>query len=349
MQASGAVLAVSICVLVWGADARAQQAVISGPRVPVEYTNVPDEMSAGCVHNGADPHQVLYTEPLDAAGCPLIWDTFDFDVTEHVAADVDALANCQDGYFAELIAWPASVVDMLVSFEGDLPDPPGSAVYYEKQTGVTGFLWEQANLCNAGGGFDGGVDDVDGLELWGDLDVDDANMFSLVGDPGGTSVWSYLGGPPVPVPYISQATIFVAVQSLGFAGVAAEVDVDALMVWDEFCDGMWGVAGGDTVVFSIRAAANWDGGEIVVLNPAGGASFLNHGGHLWDTAFPVAATLGGDTEEVDAIEAAFVDALPREVDIPTLSEWGLVVLVLMLIAAGMFFTVRRPYPARRSI
>ena len=34
------------------------------------------------------------------------------------------------------------------------------------------------------------------------------------------------------------------------------------------------------------------------------ASFLNHGGHLWDTAFPVANTFGLNSENVNAIESA---------------------------------------------
>jgi hypothetical protein len=174
-------------------------------------------------------------------------------------------------------------------------------------------------------------------------------MFSLVGDPGGTSVWSFLGGPPLPVPYISKTTIWNAVVALGFTGVEAQVDLDALMVWDELCDGGWGIAGGDTIVFSIAAAANWDGGELVVLDPAGLPSFLNHGGHLWNTAFPVAATFGVGTEEVDGIEAAFVDALPQEGEIPTVSEWGLIILALLLLTGGAILIVRRSYRVRRVV
>ncbi len=345
-------IAFTVLILASSSDVTAQQEVVGGTRVPVEYSNLPDEMAAGCIQDGADPHQVLYTEPIDGPGCPYILDTFDFNVTEHLAADVDALANCQDAYFAELIAWPSSVVDLLISFEGD-PPVPGSAVYYEMRGGAVGRLWSQVSLCNAGGGVDGSVEDVDGLELWGELDIDDANMFSLVGDPGGISVWSFLGDPPLPVPYISRATIFAAVQSLGFTGVEAQVDVDAIMVWNEHCDGEWGVAGADTIVFSIRAAANWDGGEIVELRNLGvgpnEAFFLDHGGHLWDTAFSVAAAFGVTTEEVDGIEAAFVEALPREGDIPTVSDWGLIILMLMLLTAGALYIVRRSRLARRTI
>ena len=143
------------------------------------------------------------------------------------------------------------------------------------------------------------------------------------------------------------------------------------------CDnggGLWNF--GDTIVFGIRAAAGWHGGEIVVLPFGAAPAFLFHGGHLWDD-------VAGDEpnvhfglpgfDEVDGIEATpnkddlfgarklgnartletpdgCMDADGKykadgsvcpggaqgaaDPAVPAVTEWGLVVMVPLVLAAG---------------
>ena len=134
--------------------------------------------------------------------------------------------------------------------------------------------------------------------------------------------------------YVAQSVIQNSVQYLDYVGPS--VDLDALMVWDVDPLGTW--SNGDAIIFSIRGAGNWDGGEIVVKEfSVAGARFLNHGDHLWNTAFDVQTAFGVDTEEVDAIEA-----YPTWYQqTPTLTQWGLIILVALLIASGVFIMLRR--------
>ena len=148
-----------------------------------------------------------------------------------------------------------------------------------------------------------GVSDVDGLEVWGPEGSDDANRYSLYGDPsvgvlGRTSVWAY--NPPS-TPYISAAQIAAAI---GHEELESEIDLDAMMIYDIGGDDTFGA--GDSIMFSIAPVGGFDGGEIWVWTFGAGASFLNHGGHLWDTAFDVKSTFGltgNYAENVNALEA----------------------------------------------
>ena len=126
-------------------------------------------------------------------------------------------------------------------------------------------------------------DDLDALETYGPDQNDDANRASYMGDPGGFSVWDWNGGAPAG--WFPKADIVAAIATLGWSGDEESVDIDALMT------------SSDEIIFSIRANGNWDGGELVVMtlgNPRG-AAFLNHGMHLWNTAFNVQAAFGVNT------------------------------------------------------
>jgi hypothetical protein len=83
------------------------------------------------------------------------------------------------------------------------------------------------------------------------------------------------------------------------------MDVDAIMTF------------GPQVTYSIRPVTfpvpgpsgpvlvTFDGGEIWEYNGAGTPTkFLDHGGHLWNTAFDVRGTFGVLSENVDALEGA---------------------------------------------
>lgn len=321
--------------------------------IPVEFSDYTDRMAETGIPtpadwglNGADPRQVLYTEPPDVPGPLYPCNTFDFSDIE--PGEVDALANGGDALFYELRRNQAT---LLVSFQGD---PPSAgipiAVWYELPVvppgpNSTGPRWAKFQLVND----PNTLNDLDALEVWGPndstglCDGDDADFYSLQGDPGGVSIFWYNKANGVSTPYVFQPVIQAAVVSLGYTGPT--VDLDALMLYENLGilgDHIWNT--GDTIIFSIRAAGNWDGGEIVVLGwnavPGAGAFFLYHDSHTWNTAFPVATTFDLDpaTEEVDAIEA-YPYNYPTQT--PTLTQWGLIILVALLIASTVFIVLRR--------
>jgi hypothetical protein len=274
----------------------AQQQGAAKGDTAVEFTTLKDVDQTGA----RDAQQVLYTQPPDAAGAPFPRNTFDFHSPDPDTTypDVDALANCGDAYFHEVATDQA---DLLISFQGD---PNGNAVYYEKpDAGGRGVKWTQLQLDRDTLTIKPSRE-LDALEVWGPVGSDDANCWSEMGDPGNVSVWIMNHGA-----YITHATIVTAVVALGCSLSTQDslnLDLDGLMVWDGNFNGLWDY--GDSIIFSIRATGrppkNWDGGEIVVLPFNGPPTFLNHGGHLWNTAFNVQSAFGVNTEEVDAIEAS---------------------------------------------
>lgn len=182
---------------------------------------------------------------------------------------VDAMANVGDALFDSVINNTSA---LLVSAKGD----PIAPIMYETIPGGVG-IWAMPPQIDQHG-----VTDLTALEVWGPEMYPDANRYSLAGDPG-WSVYAFPGGGLVTPQQIATA--------IGAPNLT--VDLDALMV------------NGETYLFSIAPAGPFDGGEIWVWNSAnpapGSASFLNHGGHLWDTAFNVTGILG--SEDVDALEA----------------------------------------------
>jgi hypothetical protein len=214
----------------------------------------------------------------------------------------------------------------------------GTSVYMEDIGANTSPKWSQVDLVND----TKTVDELDGLEVWGPYGSDDADYYSLIGDPVdpglGAKVSVFYWSPPAgpSIFYVPHSDIVNAVRSLGFTGDSLFVDLDALMVWDGDYDQVWNDP--DMIIFSIRESGNWDGGEIVVLPFGGPASFLNHGGHLWNTAFGVGAAFDVPTEEVDAIEAYPQQPRPQT---PALTAWGLVVLVALLIVSTVFVLLKR--------
>lgn len=214
-------------------------------------------------------------------------DVFDFNL------QVDAQANLADTLFFEVISDQSA---LLFSVETD-PD-----IYFEQRKVPLGDLWadDVTDIDNMNTVFD-----LNSLEVWG-LDgpgFDDSDRFSLLGDPeftgfGKTSVFAYDSENEIVTPYISTIELANAI------GVPeALFDLDGLMAFDldenaEFENGDW-------VLFSIQpiASVGIDGGEIYVYEKGVGASFLFHGGHLWDTDFDVSGTFNLTSENIDALEA----------------------------------------------
>lgn len=201
------------------------------------------------------------------------------------------------------------------------------SVLYESISGENGFWAKPPQIDQAG------VNDLDGLEVWSsvsptssqvpsppDPTLDDADMYSLLNDPlingTRTSVWYYNPTTQISSSYLTAAQIATAINRPDIANLANIIDLDGLMVSDGGVIGTWDNS--DAILFSVMPIdANLDG--FITPNINGGdidggeiwswqfgqqfAQFLDHGGHLWDTAFNVRQATGAVNENVDALEA----------------------------------------------
>jgi hypothetical protein len=217
----------------------------------------------------------------------LLWDgngnvTDGFDYGDEF--QVNAMANIRDALFYEVIE---NRVPLLFSTSGDKPAP----ILYEKTNGKGG-IWATVPQINKNG-----VRELDGLEVWGPDEIPDANRYSLENDPifdaTGRRIAVHndvsLGvGFRNPAFYVDELAAAIGLDS----SLWNRFDLDGLMTYD------------DDILFSIAPVGDFDGGEIWTWKKGGGAAqFLNHGGHLWDTAFDVRGTFGTASENVDALEA----------------------------------------------
>ena len=270
-----------------------------------DFSNALDRDAAGV----PDREQVVAWDGLggvrdsfDYSGSRLAYPGADIDL------EVDGLASSFDSLFSDVRADKAA---LLFSAQGD-PN-----VLYELATGFPGApagfgTWATAADVDAMNP----PTDTDALEVWGKDDEDDSERYSLAGDPivqfaGGArkvAVWRFPGpaGPSSPLTFTSDLAASIDMQ-FGFGGsgplfgqLVELMDVDAIMVL------------GDQVTFSIQpldltqfgVPFNFDGGEIFEYDGPGIATrFLNHGGHVWDTAFDVNGTFHVNNENIDALEA----------------------------------------------
>ncbi len=207
---------------------------------------------------------------------------------------IDAIASHVDTLYLE---GAANRVPLLVSHTGDAGG--AAPIFYEQAAGPKG-VWATKPEIN---GHDT-IEELDGLEVWGPQGKagSDSDRYSISGDPfrlGGK--WSVYAGPG-DLPYIDSATLAAAI------GLPtpfwSSFDLDALMLFDDG-DLLFGNTPGDNIMFSIRPLGPFDGGEVWEWNPmldGPAAPFLFHGGHLWDTAYPIATTFGVANENIDALE-----------------------------------------------
>ena len=292
-------------------------------------------------------------------------DTFDYSGSRagdtDPAREVDALANHQDALFWDVIANQAALLFSTGSTTLLLPGDSRAAVYNASPAYNQLGIHEKSVLFESiRGGIDfwakppeidqAGVNDLDGLEVWSsvsptssqypspaDPTPDDADMYSLLGDPlingTRTSLWYYNGS--VSTPYLDAAQIAAAINRPDIANLADIIDLDGLMVWDGGNIGQWDNS--DAILFSVMPIdANLDG--IITPNINGGdidggeiwhwqfgqplAQFLNHGGHLWDTAFNVKLATGAVNENIDALEAVAVPEPSTFLSLLTLGSLG---------------------------
>jgi hypothetical protein len=298
----------------------------------------------------SDPEQNIYWDGNGGRQ-----DAFDYSGSRagdtDPAREVDALANHGDALFWDVIANRAALLFSTGSTTLLLPGDSRAAVYNASPDYNQLGIHEKSVLVEPiGGGIDfwakppqideAGVNDLDGLEVWGGLadpTPNDADMYSLLGDPliNGirTSVWYYNGG--VSTSYLNAAQIAAAINRPDIVNLADIIDLDGLMVWDGVNIGQWD--NGDAILFSVMPIdANLDG--IITPNVNGGdidggeiwhwqfgqplAQFLNHGGHLWDTAFNVKLATGAVNENIDALEAVAVPEPSTFLSLLTLGSLG---------------------------
>jgi hypothetical protein len=177
----------------------------------------------------------------------------------------------------------------------------------------------------------GQLRNIDSVDLWGPEAQSRAAFYSFGGDPGDVSIYTLQGlAPSFLAPYVTTAEIGGAI---GNTALAPLIDVDGLMVNDVGTgfnpfDGEFGP--GDSMIFSIAPIPNpeggpdfFDGGEIWLWEFGQPAEFLDHGGHLWDTAFDVRGTFGTQSENVDAIEAVSIPE-PSSIAFVIAAIYGLV-------------------------
>jgi len=253
-----------------------------------------------------DPEQVV---AWDGSGG--VKNSFDYTGTQpppipQSPQEVDGIAAGGDALFHALRSNTAA---LLMSVQGD-PN-----IHFERETGLPASpagvgVWATATDIDAMNP----PLDTDGLEIWGGDFFDDSDRYSLAGDPPiitpaaarKVAVWSFtpLAGPSAPHTFTSDLAASMDLQFGGpgngpiFSQLVELMDVDAIMTF------------GSQVTFSIQPLAvpgtpiAFDGGEIFEYDGPGIATrFLNHGGHLWDTAFSVIGAFGVRSENVDALEA----------------------------------------------
>lgn len=231
--------------------------------------------------------------------------------------EVNAMANIYDAYFHEVINNSAH---LLFSTTGDRPAP----ILYETPAGGRG-IWATQPQINSRG-----VDDLDGLEVWGPEQIPDGNRYSLLGDNvtdgSGRRVAvfndiSLGGGFRSPAFYVDELASAINLDQSRWS----EFDVDGLMTF------------GDEIMFSITPISNvFDGGEIWTWKKGDPtAQYLNHGGHLWNTDFDVMGTFGTASENVDALEAV-------------VPEPSSVMGIIGLVAIGAISTLKRKHKTAKS-
>jgi hypothetical protein len=223
--------------------------------------------------------------------------------------NVDAQSQIRDALYREVVD---NRVPLIVSTSFDQMLGGGVALAAERPSGSMQSFATSAQIVSHPH-VGGQLRDIDSVDLWGPENQPHAAFYSFQDDPFNTSVYTLqVLAPGFLQPYLSTGQIAAA---LGNPNLAPLIDVDGLMAYDVGTptnpfDGSFGP--GDSVMFSIAPIPNpeggdfYDGGEIWVWQFGQPAKFLDHGGHLWDTAFNVGAALGVQTENIDALETVSI-------------------------------------------
>jgi hypothetical protein len=277
---------------------------------------------------------------------------------------VDALANKKDLLFYEVIEDKVTLV-----FSTGLPGGPrtdyDNYIFYERPPGNIGVWATPAQINQVE------PNNVEGLELWApvkdatvpleqrinsvllqgpEVPVDDANRYSLFGDPLGCSVFKSNGDC-----LFLKANIAGAITPLfpGLDITSAKIDLDGLMTWEnDILFSLKPIDGNnDGIITDNDPSKDLDGGEIFVWRSTeSSAKFLIHGGHVWDTVFNVKDTvefwtgLRPGTENIDALEAVAV----CDHDCPPIPEPSTVLSLLTLGTLGAGSAIKRKLKSSKT-
>ena len=264
---------------------------------------------------------------------------------------VDALANRKDFLFYEVIEDQVPLV-----FSTGLPGGPRTAfdnyIFYERPNHkvLLPFPYKEIGVWATPAQINQvEPNNVEGLELWApvqdptvpledrvnsvllqgpEIPVDDANRYSLFGDPLGCSVFKSNGDC-----LFLKANIAGAITPLfpGLDITSAKIDLDGLMTWEnDILFSLKPIDGNnDGSITDNDPSKDLDGGEIFVwLSTEPSAKFLIHGGHVWDTVFNVKDTvedwtgLRPGTENIDALEAVATPEPSTFLSLLTLGSLG---------------------------
>jgi hypothetical protein len=308
--------------------------VPSPPQVPgKEYSEDPDR-NGNPLHT-ANPGQVIAWDGTGGTTNTSNFLTLWNPTSGFAAPDpfqVDALANRKDLLFYEVIEDLVPLV-----FSTGLPGGPrtnyDNYIFYERPNHkvLLPFPYKEIGVWATPAQINQvEPNNVEGLELWApvqdptvpledrvndvllqgpEIPVDDANRYSLFGDPLGCSVFKSNGDC-----LFLKADIASAITPLfpGLDITDAKIDLDGLMTWEnDILFSLKPIDGNnDGSITDNDPSKDLDGGEIFVwLSTEPSAKFLIHGGHVWDTAFNVKDTvefwtgLRPGTENIDALEA----------------------------------------------
>ena len=326
--------------------------VPSPPQVPgKEYSEDPDR-NGNPLHT-SNPGQVIAWDGTGGTTNTSNFLTLWNPLSNFAAPDpfqVDALANRKDLLFYEVIEDLVPLV-----FSTGLPGGPrtdyDNYIFYERPNHkvLLPFPYKEIGVWATPAQINQvEPNNVEGLELWApvqdptvpledrvnigplqgpEVPVDDANRYSLVGDPFGCSVFKSNGDC-----LFLKANIASAITPLfpGLNITAAKIDLDGLMTWEnDILFSLKPIDGdNDGIITDNDPSKDLDGGEIFVWRFGQAPQFLNHGGHVWDTAFNVKDTvefwtgLRPGTENIDALEAVAVPEPSTFLSLLTLGTLG---------------------------
>ena len=307
--------------------------VPSPPQVPgKEYSEDPDR-NGNPLHT-PNPGQVIAWDgtggTTNTSNFLTLWNP-QSGIPAPASFQVDALANREDLLFYDVIANKVTLVfstGLLGTVINGVYQPGprtnfDNYIFYERPAGKIGVWATPAEINQVE------PNNVEGLELWApvqdptvpledrvnsvllngpELPVDDANRYSLLGDPLGCSVFKSNGDC-----LFLKADIAAAITPLfpGLDITDAKIDLDGLMTWEnDILFSLKPIDGNnDGSITDNNPLLDLDGGEIFVWRFGQAPQFLNHGGHVWDTVFNVKDTvefwtgLRPGTENIDALEA----------------------------------------------
>jgi hypothetical protein len=327
--------------------------VPSPPQVPgKEYSEDPDR-NGNPLHT-ANPGQVIAWDGTGGTTNTSNFLTLWNPTSGFAAPDpfqVDALANRKDLLFYEVIEDLVPLV-----FSTGLPGGPrtnyDNYIFYERPNHkvLLPFPYKEIGVWATPAQINQvEPNNVEGLELWApvqdptvpledrvndvllqgpEIPVDDANRYSLFGDPLGCSVFKSNGDC-----LFLKADIATAITPLfpGLDITDAKIDLDGLMTWEnDILFSLKPIDGNnDGSITDNDPSKDLDGGEIFVwLSTEPSAKFLIHGGHVWDTVFNVKDTvedwtgLRPGTENIDALEAVATPEPSTFLSLLTLGSLG---------------------------